>query len=86
MPAEPELTALATELSATARDDAAAIDLIFANAATEVAAILAKYSEVPNDVSLSVLFNGRNALASLRTHAQMQSVAFPTPFPNGSNV
>jgi hypothetical protein len=82
MPAEPELTALAMELSEATKQDAAAIDDILDNAADAVAAILAKYSEVPKNVALPLLSNGRSALASLRSHAQRRNHEFPTPFPD----
>lgn len=81
MSAEPELTALAFELSEAAKQDAAAIDSILNTAADAVDAILAKYADVPKDVSLPALTNGRHMLTSLRTHAQRQSINLLTPFP-----
>ena len=84
MPAEPDLTALAVELSEAAQADAAAIDDILETAADAVTTILAKYNDVPGGprgVDLRALGNARIALGNLRQHAQRQSTQLPEPFP-----
>lgn len=80
MSTEPDLTALAVELSESAKEDAAAIDTILENAADAVAAILAKYDDVPRGVALHALTNGRSMLTHLRLHAKRQGMVLPAPF------
>ncbi len=70
----PNVKDIALQLSAQAKADAAAIEDVLEKAVADIQVILAKYNDVPTDVSLPALSPARNALANI-------SMFFPTVTP-----
>lgn len=64
----PNVKDIALQLSAQAKADAAAIEDVLEKAVADIQVILAKYNDVPTDVSLPALSPARNALASISMH------------------
>ena len=64
----PNVKDIALQLSAEAKADAAEIKAILEKAVADIQVILAKYNDVPTDVSLPALSPARNALASISMH------------------
>jgi hypothetical protein len=72
---------MALQLSAESKADAAAIDAILEKATADVQVILAKYNDVPPDVSLPNLSPARNVLASISMHFPPVAPVPPLPLP-----
>jgi hypothetical protein len=70
---------IALQLSAQAKADAAAIEDVLIKAVADINAILAKYKDVPTDVSLPALSPARNALATISMNFPAQGTAPPFP-------
>lgn len=77
----PSIKDIAAQLSAEAKADAEAIEAIAKKAVADIQAVLDKYKDVPADISLPALSQGRNALANLNMHFPEQMPRPPMPMP-----
>lgn len=75
----PNVKELAVQLSGQAKADAAAIKTLLEKAVDDIQAILAKYNDVPTDVSLPALSPARNALANISMFFPDEGTAPPRP-------
>jgi hypothetical protein len=78
----PNVKDISLQLSAQAKADAAAIEDVLEKAVADIQVILAKYNDVPTDVSLPALSPARNALANISMHfppvAPVPTLPLPT--------